>query len=281
NERHPDDFIALSYHNGDVMTLALDYPSAVGGFPNAWIDRIINADPYFGTSDTAFGIEADWKKCQQSIAPADVEATATLNDEQTQVAVSADFTFAVSDDKSHYQVEYILVHDSLHGAGAKWAQVNYYSNYPTTDPNLKYFNTAGGRIPNYYFNDVVIASSRQSAQGGRYRSLPQIVKEAEPVSDTFSFNLNKVVNDSGDELIQDVTQLRVAVLLIDKKTGAIANACQTKVTLPTSILTPEAATSSTQVEAVYDLNGRLRTSLRQGMNIVRDAQGRTRVVNVR
>ncbi len=279
NERHPDDFIALSYHNGDVMTISLDYPSSVGSFPMAWLDRIVNTDPYLGTSGKALGIEDDWKALLANVAPADVEVAATLSDDLSTVDVSASYTFAVTDTKSHYKAEYVLLHDSLHGTGSKWAQANYYSGYTNNDANLREFVNGPSRITGYYFNDVVIASCRQSAQGGAYRTLPTSVTESQPVEDSFTFKLSKVTNSDGNKLIQDVGKLRVVALLIDRKTGAIVNARQAQVAMPTGIEAPDAAELANGApEAIYDLNGRRITSLRRGINIVRDANGSIRKV---
>ena len=69
NRLYPDDFIGISYHNGDPMEITSQFPSDVNGFPDCWLDRkgqpVERADcPYeLGfvlTQDGMTGTESGW-----------------------------------------------------------------------------------------------------------------------------------------------------------------------------------------------------------------------------
>ena len=45
-ELYPDDYVCVSYHNGDPMEIAYDFPSPIAGYPSAWVDRGMEVDPY-------------------------------------------------------------------------------------------------------------------------------------------------------------------------------------------------------------------------------------------
>lgn len=255
NERHPDEFIAISYHNGsDPMAIDVEYPNSVSGFPKAWVDRVVEADPYYGSSYAVLGIEKDWQKCVEEIAPADVSLKAQLNSALTRVRVDAEFTFPITRDNANYKVEYVLVHDSLTGSGSAWLQTNYYSGTAATDANLSEYCNGSSYMSGLYFNDVIVSTSRQTAG---YHTLPTSVKEGEAVSDNFTFVLSKAVNTSGQSIIQDKKQLRVVVLLIDSKSGRIVNANQARVEFPTGITDVTLDGEDEDLSApAYDLTGR-------------------------
>lgn len=267
SERYPDDFIAISYHssNSDPMDIGIDFPNNVSGFPNAWIDRTIEADPYYGTSSSAFGIEADWQKSLQEIAPADINLKATVDEAQTKVNVNAEIVFPLTRNNARYKLEYILVHDSLSGTTSAWAQTNYYAGYAVTDNNLKEFYEGSHSMTGLYFNDVLVATSRQT---DGYHSLPTSVTENTPITDSFTFTLSKVVNKSGNSLIQNIAHLRAIVLLIDSQTGRIVNANQAPVVTSTGISPITIDTVNQDLNTpTYDIYGKRVNSTYRGVII--------------
>ena len=137
---YPDDFIGLSYHNGDPMAVmeSSQFPSSVNGFPNADIDRRFGSlDPFYGVQNEGFGIETLWKKCCEVVAPASVDAEAAYSDDGKTINAKATMVFPVSlTDGDRYKVEFVLVADDLHGEGESWLQKNYYE--PTDKAELKF-----------------------------------------------------------------------------------------------------------------------------------------------
>ena len=109
-----------------------------------------------------------------------------------------------------------------------------------------------------------------SQYGGIDGSIPEKVSAEEPVAHTFSFNLENALNTSGQPVIQDVNQLSVVVLLINKdEANTVANANKARVSTPLGIGTvTQRQQQPTSVE-YYDLSGRRLQQLQNGLNIIR------------
>lgn len=278
---YPDDFIGLSYHNGDPMAVmeSSQFPSSVNGFPNADIDRRFGSlDPFYGVQNEGFGIETLWKKCCEVVAPASVDAEAAYSDDGKTINAKATMVFPVSlTDGDRYKVEFVLVADDLHGEGESWLQKNYYE--PTDKAELKFdeaepFVQGLQKVPGIHFDDVVVATTRLS---DGLVSLPATIHEDEPVVIEGSFDFEAV------KVRQNASKMRVAALLIDSTTGIIANAAKAQVSgaEKTGIETVDADRLQDEPKAYYDLQGRRLNSPRQGLNIIRLASGKSVVVAVK
>lgn len=278
---YPDDFIGLSYHNGDPMAVmeSSQFPSSVNGFPNADIDRRFGSlDPFYGVQNEGFGIETLWKKCCEVVAPASIDAEAAYSDDGKTINAKATMVFPVSlTDGDRYKVEFVLVADDLHGEGESWLQKNYYE--PTDKAELKFdeaepFVQGLQKVPGIHFDDVVVATTRLS---DGLVSLPATIQEDEPVVIEGSFDFEAV------KVRQNASKMRVAALLIDSTTGIIANAAKAQVSgaEKTGIETVNANRLQDEPKAYYDLQGRRLNSPRQGLNIIRLASGKSVVVAVK
>lgn len=278
---YPDDFIGLSYHNGDPMAVmeSSQFPSSVSGFPNADIDRRFGSlDPFYGVQNEGFGIETLWKKCCEVVAPASVDVEAAYSDDGKTINAKATMVFPVSlTDGDRYKVEFVLVADDLHGEGESWLQKNYYE--PTDKAELKFdeaepFVQGLQKVPGIHFDDVVVATTRLN---DGLVSLPATIHEDEPVVIEGSFDFEAV------KVRQNASKMRVAALLIDSTTGIIANAAKAQVSgaEKTGIETVNANRLQDEPKAYYDLQGRRLNSPRQGLNIIRLASGKSVVVAVK
>lgn len=278
---YPDDFIGLSYHNGDPMAVmeSSQFPSSVSGFPNADIDRRFGSlDPFYGVQNEGFGIETLWKKCCEVVAPASVDVEAAYSDDGKTINAKATMVFPVSlTDGDRYKVEFVLVADDLHGEGESWLQKNYYE--PTDKAELKFdeaepFVQGLQKVPGIHFDDVVVATTRLN---DGLVSLPATIHEDEPVVIEGSFDFEAV------KVRQNASKMRVAALLIDSTTGIIANAAKAQVSgaEKTGIETVNADRLQDEPKAYYDLQGRRLNSPRQGLNIIRLASGKSVVVAVK
>lgn len=278
---YPDDFIGLSYHNGDPMAVmeSSQFPSSVNGFPNADIDRRFGSlDPFYGVQNEGFGIETLWKKCCEVVAPASIDAEAAYSDDGKTINAKATMVFPVSlTDGDRYKVEFVLVADDLHGEGESWLQKNYYE--PTDKAELKFdeaepFVQGLQKVPGIHFDDVVVATTRLS---DGLVSLPATIQEDEPVVIEGSFDFEAV------KVRQNASKMRVAALLIDSTTGIIANAAKAQVSgaEKTGIETVDANRLQDEPKAYYDLQGRRLNSPRQGLNIIRLTSGKSVVVAVK
>lgn len=278
---YPDDFIGLSYHNGDPMAVmeSSQFPSSVSGFPNADIDRRFGSlDPFYGVQNEGFGIKTLWKKCCEVVAPASIDAEAAYSDDGKTINAKATMVFPVSlTDGDRYKVEFVLVADDLHGEGESWLQKNYYE--PTDKAELKFdeaepFVQGLQKVPGIHFDDVVVATTRLN---DGLVSLPATIHEDEPVVIEGAFDFEAV------KVRQSASKMRVAALLIDSTTGIIANAAKAQVSgaEKTGIETVNADRLQDEPKAYYDLQGRRLNSPRQGLNIIRLASGKSVVVAVK
>lgn len=299
NRLHPD-FIALSYHYGDIMQVFRSvkdnqYPvsQASMGYPGSFIDRGSKSlDPFYGSGSDYFGIEQAWKDSCNNLAPADITTEASFTDGGKKIAAKAHLIFPEDEaNGSKYKVEFVLLADSLHGTGSSWAQHSYYTpkdsteiTFPEADILFK-----GNEYLYLNFNDVVVASTR--ANEG-YIDLPTQIIADKTIDIEGEFDVDKIQSISENQtgaytylgpIIQDSKNLRIVALLINEN-GRIANGAKAKVTgaETTGI---EFASDKQQYNdkpsAVFDLQGRRLSALHKGLNIVTYPSGKTRKVVVK
>lgn len=299
NRLHPD-FIALSYHYGDIMQVFRSvkdnqYPVSQNnmGYPGSFIDRGSKSlDPFYGSGNNYFGIEQAWKDSCNNLAPADITTEASFTNDGKKIAAKAHLVFPEDDaNGSKYKVEFVLLADSLHGTGSSWAQHSYYTpadsteiTFPEADILFK-----GNEYLYLNFNDVVVASTR--ANEG-YIDLPTQIIANKTIDIEGVFDVEKIQsiseNSSGaytylGPIIQDSKNLRIVALLINED-GTIANGAKGKV-MGAETTGIENINGKQQVSnkptAVFDLQGRHLSTLRKGLNIVTYPSGKTRKVMVK
>lgn len=252
SELYPDDFIGISYHNGDDMEVTTTFPSKVPGFPDAWLDRDHETDAYAGDNGYSngvmhFGIDETWKEACDVLAPASIDVKAAWTDDsQTAIKVTTTSNFVIPSSDANYKVAYALVSDSLTGTGSNWSQHNYYgggsASYPDSDMDI--FTSGKSTIDGLYFNDVIIDAKAINGIDG---SITAPIVDGEAQTHTYTFDISKAVNTSGVSLVQNKKNLRVVAMLIDTTTGAIANANKAKVEVPTGIRNTSSAALNASV----------------------------------
>ena len=254
NKLYPDDFVGVAFHNGDAMTITQLYPNEVNSFPNGYLDRVQNVNPFSGSSGASLGIKDDWKRRQNIIAPASIELKAVWADEaQTKLEVTSTTTFVRDFKNSPYQLTYILTADGLKGDTNDWWQVNALSGDAEAkkDPYLAVFANQSSPIKNIEYNDVAIqlSNSRALAMEG---TLPGSVEGGKGYEHKYVFDVTE------NELVQDKTKLRPVVVLIDTTTGEAVNADKVGVSSETDGISE--IPSDDELQRVdgrsYDLQGR-------------------------
>ena len=280
-ELYPDDYVCVSYHNGDPMEITSYYPSEVGGFPSAWVDRGIEVDPFNGLEEEGFHVTdvLDWRNSMFGMA--DISAKASLNAEANTVDVEAEATFPFDADDAQFALEYILVEDGLTGEGSDWTQQNYYAGMDAEE-ELAEFTGGESSVKGLVFNDVVVM---QSEPGGIFESLPAELQADVPVSHAYSFELDNAMNTSFEPIIQDVNQLSVVALVVNTATGEVCNAIRVPVTKDgdaTAIQTVGGQGRTVSSVQFFDLSGRQLSSRAKGAGIVRInyADGTSRTMKV-
>lgn len=272
---HPDDFIAISYHNSDIMEIMsyYDFPSSISGFPSACIDRLYSVDPFYGSGSKNLGIEDTWKSACETFAHVGVDVAASLNEDNTKVSVAADLIFCRDFSSIDYEVEFVLLADDLHGDDENWDQSNYYANSDNSYGYTEFdkFTSGGSEVSGLHFDDVIIATTRLT---GGNAAVPSDVESDKAYSVSGEFAAADLVNTSGTSLVQDLSKLRAVALVVDNSTGAIINANMCDVALDPAGISILDASAQTGKAKIYDLSGRRVERMAKGVNIVKTADGR-------
>lgn len=261
------DYVLLSYHYSDPMEALTFFPSEVEGYPDAWLDRAEEVDPYYGTDyGEDFFVAKDMARRNKLFAHASVEFESKMSEDGEAVNVSTQVVFPFDMDEADYTLEYLLVADGLTG-GSAWDQANNYSG-GYDGGYLEEFNNAGSKVSGLVFNDVVIMS--EAPGYGIAESIPTSFKADQPIEHSHSFLLANAVSTSGESLVQPQAVLKVAVLLINAETGEIVNANIAPVGTTTNGIESVKGNGSDIVSVRYfDLGGRQMPSLQRGVNIVK------------
>ena len=258
-ELYGDDFVGVAYHNGDAMQV-VSTPNNPSGYPHAYIDRVVDGDPFFGTGSASLGIQNDWKTRRAIVPPAELQLQAQWADaEWKTINITTNVNFIRSFEENPFRLFYVLVADDLHGTGREWAQQNAYAGRSESDKYLSPLTKLPGVITNMRFNDVAIKVSGPSGATVQ-ESLPASVHGAVPYEHDYTFDV------SNNALVQDPMKLRVVVALVDTRTGEVVNAEKATVELPTGYL-PIQADAQPGTIRFTDLSGRPVAQPRQGVVI--------------
>jgi len=282
-ELYPDEYVLASYHNADQLEImdADNFPSYVDGFPGAWMDRVTDLDAYYGTDETYsidFNIADDLADRNKQFGQADISVVPVISTDQSSVRITANVTFPFDMADGDYSVEYILLADGL--TDPAWGQSNYFANGAQGYP--QYMDAFTEATDNYFyglvFNDVVVLTSE--LLGGSDNAISEATSDV-PVELSYAFDLSDALNTSDEPIIQDLTKLKVAAILIDNNTGAVVNANKAAVTDGSAVGIVEHRSDNSAPAAFYDLMGRSQLKAQHGLNIVRQANGNTRKLIVK
>lgn len=217
NSLYPEDFVAISYHNGDAMERTSNFPSPVSGFPAAYFDRIYSIDAYYGDTNIGFGIEPFWQSVRDEFTPAVVNGSAMENEDGS-IVVNSEISFIKSVTGS-YKVAYAIAADGL--TDESWGQSNYYSgeNPAAYVPEMEKFCTGGSKVYGLVFDDVFAAGSNLK---GEESSLIENVVKDQLYSHEYTFGAEEGMSTSNYNLFLRATELYAVIMLLDES-GAIVN----------------------------------------------------------
>ena len=254
-ELYPDEYVLVSYHNGDDMEIMPSsyFPSTVAGFPDSWMDRTTELDAYYGVENGAkdFGIADDLAANNKLFGQADINIASTLSDDQSTVNIEAEVVFPYELADGKFVVEYILTSDGL--TNADWGQSNYYAGGSQGNPlYMDVFSNGESTIYGLVYNDVAVLTSEML--GGSENVVTAAAADV-PVKLSYKFPLAYAVNTANAPVIQDVNNLKVVALLIDATTGKVVNANKAKLGTSTGISIIEAGNRSNSA-TYFDLQGR-------------------------
>lgn len=288
NESYPDRFIAVSYHNADVMQIhsgssSDPYPVAVNGFPYANLDRVHGTDPYLGDTGVDMGIESVWKARCGVETPVDISAEASLSDDDV-ISATATVAFAEDIADAPYRMAYMVTADGLAGEEDVWLQSNYFSGDTSYGPQMDMFAQAGSEIMLTY-DDVLVANSEYTGVEG---SLPASVSDGQEVTHSYRFALGDMVSNYGNKvsLVQDKNRLNVIALVVNYVTGEIENAVKCHVKTATAIgrTVIDNVPKTVESTCLYDISGRKLSSVPENgiyIKAVKYTDGTTEIHKIR
>lgn len=220
-DTYGDEFIGVAYHNSDAMQIMASnaYPNSVSGFPDAYIDRTSEVDPFYGFGSASAGILNAMQQFAAQAAIADLDVTAQwTSEDKTEITVNVNGYFTTDATNAKYAYEFMLIADDLYGTGSQWNQVNYYSGYNAYagDRFLGPWVKLGSPVSGIHFNDVLIGTSKPITG-----SLPTTITAYENYDYSYTF---KLANLPKPALVQNKDNLHVIVIIVNTQNKRAVNA---------------------------------------------------------
>ena len=246
NKEFGDSVITICVHDGDPMEVS-SYPAATMSFPDARVNRGSLIDPYYGSSNMAYGIRDDVARELSNNVLAGIALTATWADEdKTIIKAETETTFMIDTEVTQYGIAYALLEDGMKGTDNGWAQKNFYSGTSTDDPNLKPYTQLPGPITNIEYDHVAVAGWEIDRGVDKcFESLQLYV----PQKKVYNCDI------SGNELIQDKSRLSLVAMLIDRKSNRIVNAAKSAIGEYEESAIKDIRAERTGQSGVYTING--------------------------
>ena len=222
NRTFRNDVVTIAVHTNDPMELP-GYALGSTSFPNCQINHGAFCDPYYGTSDEAFGIKRDVEAAMRQYTIGEIAVNAEwADDSQTAIKVNTTTTFVEDVSASPYQIGYILLEDKMTGTEAGWIQSNYFANSANRDPNLKTLVDSPSKIEDMTYDYVPVAvwEPRTGVEG----TLPATIVSEVPMNNTYTLDI------ADNTRIQNKERLTVVALLLNKETGDVLNVAKFKFT---------------------------------------------------
>lgn len=225
NAEMPDKFIALAYHDDDIMQTMSQFPVPVDGYPLAYLDRDFDVDPYFGTSSsTPMGVRDDVAKKAAEMVDANIEVSAEYSADGNQINVTGSVYYFRDFAENPYLLSFAVTEDGLTGDSEDWYQANKYAGASIEEygEEMAFWINGEGSMK-VDFNDVVLASAPFRGVAG---SQPESVKAGETYDGSYSFDCSKFVSTEDFDsvsLLQNRDKVNVVALLVNKSTGHIVN----------------------------------------------------------
>lgn len=258
-ERHPDIFVGVSYHNGDVMECVTQFPSDVSGLPMGYVDRIGAVDPYYGAGNAEFGIEDYYLAVARQFTPADISVSIDYADDTCEtLRLTSGTSFVYDMEDTDYRISYLLVSDGLKAPSADkegvWSQSNNYSGSSYTGNGWDVFSQGGAKVTGLTYNDVLVYADDYLGEAG---SVPAAIVRGETYAHSYEIPLDKVRNVDNEPLIQDLGNVYAVAVLTDARSGKVINCNRSNYLGESGVGSISADTGRHAVSAEYfDLSGR-------------------------
>lgn len=249
HETFGDKVVLIAAHTNDPMTIS-DYDAIsnqVSGVPSSFVNRELDVYPH-----PVYLFES-LSQSLEELPDGKVDLTALWNDEaKTKIDVEASSKFAFAEENANYGIALVLIEDGLTGKTTTWGQVNGYSG-GNGDPYLEWWYAQGARVYGLEYDHVAVGA------WNILNGFDGSVNTSFEAGEEMKFNYQADI--SNKTVIQDKSKLKLAALLIDRKTGHIVNAAQTDIKTPVEPLVGDVnhdgSVNAADVTALYGfiLNG--------------------------
>lgn len=279
----PDNFVGIAihgYNTSDPAFLPVGTSTAQAklfeyanlgftGAPSCMINRDGNAiDPYYGSNNS---ITEDFAQRLNDLPYLGVDVQGQWNSDSTAVTATATVDPLVS---GKYNIDFVLVADSLTGTSTSWKQHNYYYQYSASQlpEDLRQFGQGGknGKSTFFWpFNDVLIASSYKNQVD--QATLDDLTAGT---TTTATYNLSLPTKTI---LKNAINKKKVYVIAIVYDANGVANAAKNVIGgTSTGIQNVNVADdASNAVVARYNAAGQRIAEAQRGLNILKLANGKT------
>lgn len=284
-----DNFVGIAlhqYNSGDAMYLNPNNYANLGfsGAPSCSVNRLAIVDPYYGAGNDNFGISQILDLLIAQPAFADISADAKWNEDSTLVVANAKVEGVI--EGTNYDVEFVLIADSLTGNTSAWYQTNYYAQYTAAQvgqdlaPFAKGGEYGSTSVRGYKFNDVAVSSS----YSGGVNQAKSVTISAAGQPEDISYELPLPTSATLKNALNKGLMF-VAVLIINPTDGSVVNAIKVQVVGEDKAITAinNAVQNATNAQSAirFTLDGRQLSAPQHGLNIVRMADGTTRKIFVK
>ena len=300
-EKIAEDFkgkvIPIAIHNGDPMEIDAYtgvIASSISGFPSMLIDRAADVDPYYGSSETSYGVKDDVEAAFQNLAAGTIAVKAAWADKElTRINIETQTKMMYSEAEPSVAIGYVVVADGLSGKGREWAQSNYYSGDEEAaegDAELMKLVEQGEYIIGMEFNHVAVAA--WGVEKGVEGSITGAITAGQNVTSTFKADLataligtSRLSDDPTDHVtVADLVagrDLQVVAILFNKQSGEVINAAEVAVAGFGEDAIAGIDAAEAQPVATYNLAGQQIARQKRGVNIIRLSNGKALKVLVK
>ncbi|MBQ2123303.1 MAG: Omp28-related outer membrane protein [Bacteroidaceae bacterium] len=220
---YPNDFIAIGVHASDNFEAETYYPilNTAAGFPSALINRVVEADPYYGLSENNYGIKELVELVKELPTEAQIGVSSKLSADKSEIEFSSYSRFNISvDNMSAYVIAYALIEDGLMGV-----QTNYYSKSMASQTGFTEANLPAELLPFYNQASSYFTTYNDVARGiydawGIEGSLSGTVQSGKAKAHTYTIPMPAE--------IQNPDNVSVVAMLMDAYTGEIIAAEKAK-----------------------------------------------------
>lgn len=273
-DSYPENFVGISYHTRDVMTVCEDneLPSSFASLPGMFINRHEEYNP--------LEMKRPWDKAIIPVPPVEMSVEIS-NPQDSIIEVTCTTRFINNYENSNFKVSYILIADNLHNT--EWLQANYYNGHTfdvLTGPYSDIFNFGNPYISDLRYDHVGIALSENEND---FSFLPSEISIDEVYETNYQFDVSEICNIYGGKFFNPDTRFRIIAVFYDEE-GEVCTSAQSDSISIESASTPLMTSTDAGIIArnAYAISGYKVDPANRGVYIVHTqySDGTTKVEKV-